>query len=51
MIDAKDQLRAIYGFIFNFVTDDSLVCWRIYLFTLLLSFTSVCVATIYSLDM
>lgn len=25
MIDAKDQLRAIYGFIFNFVTDENLV--------------------------
>lgn len=26
MIDAKDQLRAIYGFIFCFVTDENLVC-------------------------
>lgn len=28
MIDAKDQLRAIYGFIFNFVTDENLVCFK-----------------------
>lgn len=26
MIDGKDQLRAIYGFIFSFVTDENLVC-------------------------
>lgn len=26
MIDAKDQLRAIYGFIFSFVTEENLVC-------------------------
>lgn len=25
MIDAKDQLRAIYGFIFSFVTNENLV--------------------------
>lgn len=25
MIDAKDQLRAIYGFIFSFVTEENLV--------------------------
>lgn len=25
MIDAKDQLRAIYGFIFSFITDENLV--------------------------
>lgn len=25
MIDAKDQLRAIYGFIFNFITNENLV--------------------------
>lgn len=26
MIDGKDQLRAIYGFIFSFVTEENLVC-------------------------
>uniref|UniRef100_A0A3Q2GCN4 Centromere protein I n=1 Tax=Cyprinodon variegatus TaxID=28743 RepID=A0A3Q2GCN4_CYPVA len=26
MIDAKDKLRAIYGFIFSFITDENLVC-------------------------
>lgn len=26
MIDAKDQLRAVYGFIFSFVTEENLVC-------------------------
>lgn len=26
MIDAKDQLRAIYGIIFSFVTEENLVC-------------------------
>lgn len=26
MIDAKDQLRAIYGFIFSFVSEENLVC-------------------------
>uniref|UniRef100_A0A8C4EG85 Centromere protein I n=1 Tax=Dicentrarchus labrax TaxID=13489 RepID=A0A8C4EG85_DICLA len=26
MIDAKDHLRAIYGFIFSFVTEENLVC-------------------------
>lgn len=25
LIDAKEQLRAIYGFIFSFVTDENLV--------------------------
>lgn len=25
MIDAKDQLRGIYGFIFSFVTEENLV--------------------------
>ncbi|XP_077387527.1 centromere protein I isoform X2 [Festucalex cinctus] len=36
MIDAKDQLRAIYGFIFSFVTDEKLcpfVCHLLYLLT------------------
>ncbi|CAI5652573.1 unnamed protein product [Oreochromis niloticus] len=36
MIDAKDQLRAIYGFIFNFVTDENLcpfICHLLYLLT------------------
>lgn len=34
LVDAKDQLRAIYGFIFSFVTDENLVCVLLYLFTL-----------------
>lgn len=37
MIDAKDQLRAIYGFIFSFVTDENLcpfVCHLLYLLTI-----------------
>ncbi|XP_070818071.1 centromere protein I isoform X2 [Chaetodon trifascialis] len=36
MIDAKDQLRAIYGFIFSFVTDENLcpfICHLLYLLT------------------
>ncbi|XP_026214468.1 centromere protein I isoform X1 [Anabas testudineus] len=36
MIDAKDQLRAIYGFIFSFVTDENLcpfICHVLYLLT------------------
>ncbi|XP_077434075.1 centromere protein I [Vanacampus margaritifer] len=36
MIDAKDQLRAVYGFIFSFVTDEKLcpfVCHLLYLLT------------------
>ncbi|XP_069550259.1 centromere protein I [Brachyistius frenatus] len=36
MIDAKDQLRAIYGFIFNFVTEENLcpfICHLLYLLT------------------
>lgn len=36
LIDAKDQLRAIYGFIFNFVTDENLcpfICHLLYLLT------------------
>uniref|UniRef100_A0A665U8H7 Centromere protein I n=1 Tax=Echeneis naucrates TaxID=173247 RepID=A0A665U8H7_ECHNA len=36
MIDAKDQLRAIYGFIFSFVTEESLcpfICHLLYLLT------------------
>lgn len=36
MIEAKDQLRAIYGFIFNFVTDENLcpfICHLLYLLT------------------
>ncbi|XP_061755956.1 centromere protein I [Nerophis ophidion] len=36
MMDAKDQLRAVYGFIFNFVTDESLcpfICHLLYLLT------------------
>lgn len=36
MIDAKDQLRAVYGFIFNFVIDETLcpyVCHLLYLLT------------------
>ncbi|XP_041652874.1 centromere protein I isoform X2 [Cheilinus undulatus] len=36
MIDSKDQLRAIYGFIFNFVTDENLcpfICHLLYLLT------------------
>ncbi|XP_020501089.1 centromere protein I [Labrus bergylta] len=36
MIDAKDQLRAIYGFIFSFLTDESLcpyICHLLYLLT------------------
>ncbi|KAM4621224.1 centromere protein I [Polymixia lowei] len=36
MIDAKDQLRAIYGFIFNFVAEETLcpyVCHLLYLLT------------------
>ncbi|XP_074530328.1 centromere protein I isoform X2 [Halichoeres trimaculatus] len=36
MIDAKDQLRAIYGFIFNFVMDENLcpfICHLLYLLT------------------
>ncbi|CAJ1058861.1 centromere protein I isoform X2 [Xyrichtys novacula] len=36
MIDEKDQLRAIYGFIFNFVTDENLcpfICHLLYLLT------------------
>ncbi|XP_071772283.1 centromere protein I [Centroberyx gerrardi] len=36
MIDAKDQLRAIYGFLFSFVTEENLcpfVCHLLYLLT------------------
>uniref|UniRef100_UPI0037E6FCBA centromere protein I n=1 Tax=Semicossyphus pulcher TaxID=241346 RepID=UPI0037E6FCBA len=36
MIDAKDQLRAVYGFIFSFVTDENLcpfICHLLYLLT------------------
>lgn len=36
MIDAKDQLRAIYGFIFSFVTEENLcpfICHLLYLLT------------------
>ncbi|MEQ2270972.1 hypothetical protein XENORESO_018665 [Xenotaenia resolanae] len=36
MIDAKDRLRAIYGFIFSFVTDENLcpfICHLLYLLT------------------
>nr|XP_020446244.1 centromere protein I isoform X2 [Monopterus albus] len=36
LIDAKDQLRAIYGFIFNFVTEENLcpfICHLLYLLT------------------
>ncbi|XP_040030391.2 centromere protein I [Gasterosteus aculeatus] len=36
MIDAKDQLRAVYGFIFNFVTEENLcpfICHLLYLLT------------------
>ncbi|KAK2904326.1 centromere protein I isoform X2 [Channa argus] len=36
MIDAKDQLRAIYGFIFSFVTDENMcpfICHLLYLLT------------------
>ncbi|XP_014900264.1 centromere protein I [Poecilia latipinna] len=36
MIDAKDKLRAIYGFIFSFVTDENLcpfICHLLYLLT------------------
>ncbi|XP_077465644.1 centromere protein I [Stigmatopora argus] len=36
MIDAKDQLRAIYGFIFSYVTDENLcpyICHLLYLLT------------------
>lgn len=36
LIDAKDQLRAIYGFIFNFVMDENLcpfICHLLYLLT------------------
>lgn len=36
LIDAKDQLRAIYGFIFNYVTDENLcpfICHLLYLLT------------------
>lgn len=39
MIDAKDQLRAIYGFIFSFVTDENLVF--LFMTTILLSDFSV----------
>ncbi|XP_045887049.1 centromere protein I isoform X1 [Micropterus dolomieu] len=36
MIDAKDQLRAVYGFIFSFVTEENLcpfICHLLYLLT------------------
>ncbi|XP_047440314.1 centromere protein I isoform X2 [Mugil cephalus] len=36
MVDAKDQLRAIYGFIFSFVTEENLcpfICHLLYLLT------------------
>ncbi|XP_076004975.1 centromere protein I [Genypterus blacodes] len=36
MIDTKDQLRAVYGFIFSFVTDENLcpfICHLLYLLT------------------
>uniref|UniRef100_A0A8C9SPA1 Centromere protein I n=1 Tax=Scleropages formosus TaxID=113540 RepID=A0A8C9SPA1_SCLFO len=36
LIDSKDQLRAIYGFIFNFVTEENLcpyICHLLYLLT------------------
>uniref|UniRef100_A0A1A8HWX4 Centromere protein I n=1 Tax=Nothobranchius kuhntae TaxID=321403 RepID=A0A1A8HWX4_NOTKU len=36
MIDAKDQLRAVYGFIFSFITEENLcpfVCHLLYLLT------------------
>ncbi|XP_038145528.1 centromere protein I [Cyprinodon tularosa] len=36
MIDAKDKLRAIYGFIFSFITDENLcpfICHLLYLLT------------------
>ncbi|XP_071314602.1 centromere protein I isoform X2 [Trachinotus anak] len=36
MIDAKDQLRAVYGFIFSYVTDENLcpfICHLLYLLT------------------
>ncbi|KAM3867015.1 centromere protein I [Diretmus argenteus] len=36
MIDAKDQLRSIYGFLFNFVTEETLcpyICHLLYLLT------------------
>ncbi|KAM9794974.1 centromere protein I [Neosynchiropus ocellatus] len=36
MIDSKDQVRAVYGFIFNFVTDENLcpyICHLLYLLT------------------
>ncbi|XP_023258640.1 centromere protein I isoform X1 [Seriola lalandi dorsalis] len=36
LIDAKDQLRAVYGFIFSFVTDENLcpfICHLLYLLT------------------
>lgn len=39
MIDAKDQLRAIYGFIFSFVTDENLVSLLV---------TSILLSDIYS---
>lgn len=47
MIDAKDQLRAIYGFIFSFVTDENLV--SLLMTSILLSdiYTCCCLVVIY----
>lgn len=41
MIDAKDQLRAVYGFIFSFVTDENLVCLLVFLFTVVIRYSII----------